>query len=157
MSAVSCCGIPSAGLTKTIPGGERALVMKKVLPSELKGILARDDILVTNEMPFGNWHPTRHMFNSDKAREWASLHELGLDALSKLPVRAIVSSRPIMVREKLVNESFALIDGQYEFLHQKHFFPAENGWQEQAWFETIQQGFDVATIAGVTVGVLLCT
>ncbi|MBY3138996.1 carbon-nitrogen hydrolase family protein [Rhizobium laguerreae] len=118
---------------------------------------AAEDVLVTNEMPFGFWHPTRHMFNVDRAREWANLHERSLDALSRLPVRAVISSRPILSGNRLVNEAFALVDGQYQFLHQKHYFPAENGWQEQAWFETSKEGFDVAAVAGVTVGVLVCT
>jgi predicted amidohydrolase len=118
---------------------------------------SENDVLVTNEMPFGHWHPTRPMFSVDRAREWADLHERGLDALSKLPVRAVISSRPIVSGERLVNEAFAIVDGRYEFLHQKHFFPAENGWQEQAWFETEKEGFDVVDVAGISVGVLLCT
>ncbi|MBB4291520.1 N-carbamoylputrescine amidase [Rhizobium leguminosarum] len=118
---------------------------------------AVSDVLVTNEMPFGHWHPTRHMFNVDRAREWADIHERGLDALSRLPFRAVISSRPILSKGKLVNEAFALVDGRYEFLHQKHYFPAESGWQEQAWFETERSGFDVAQIAGIKVGTLLCT
>lgn len=47
---------------------------------------ARNDILVTNEMPFGFWQPTKRPFDSDAAREWASLHERALDSLSRLPV-----------------------------------------------------------------------
>lgn len=112
---------------------------------------------MTNETPFGYGHPTRHKFNVDRAREWANLHERSLDALSRLPARAVISSRPILSGNRLVNEAFAPVDGQYHFLHQKHYFPAENGWQEQAWFETAKEGFDVAAVAGVTVGVLLCT
>ncbi|MQX41794.1 carbon-nitrogen hydrolase family protein [Sinorhizobium meliloti] len=133
------------------PDGEAWTQAIKALQS------ADQDILVTNEMPFGHWHPTRHKFNADRAREWANLHEKALDGLSRLPVRAVISSRPILSGSKLVNEAFALVDGRYEFLHQKHYFPAENGWQEQAWFETERQGFEVKEIAGVTVGVLLCT
>ncbi|WP_208247829.1 carbon-nitrogen hydrolase family protein (plasmid) [Rhizobium sp. T1470] len=97
------------------------------------------------------------MFNADRAREWANLHEKALDALARLPVRAVISSRPVLSGSRLVNEAFALVDGRYEFLHQKHYFPAENGWQEQAWFETEREGFEVADVAGVSVGVLLCT
>ncbi|ULJ75793.1 carbon-nitrogen hydrolase family protein [Rhizobium gallicum] len=115
------------------------------------------DILVTNEMPFGFWQPTRRMYSFERAREWVGLHERGLEALVKLPVKAVISSRPKLAGSKLVNEAFALVEGRYEILHQKCLFPAETGWQEQAWFEVGTPGFDVANIAGVTVGVLLCT
>ncbi|WP_426122855.1 carbon-nitrogen hydrolase family protein [Pararhizobium sp. PWRC1-1] len=113
--------------------------------------------MITNEMPFGFWQPTRQMFSLERAREWADLHERGLEALSKLAVRAVISSRPILLGTKLVNEAFALVDGRYQVLHHKQYFPAENGWQEEAWFESQRMGFDVAEIGGIKVGVLLCT
>lgn len=116
-----------------------------------------DGILVTNEMPFGFWQPTSQMFNVERAREWADLHERGLDSLADLKVKAVISSRPILNGSRLANEAFALVEGRYEALHQKHYFPAENGWQEQSWFETREGGFHVARIAGLDVGLLLCT
>lgn len=118
---------------------------------------ARNDILVTNEMPFGFWQPTMRPFDLDAAREWASLHERALDSLSRLPVAAVISSRPVLSGNRLVNEGFVLTQGRYEFIHQKHYFPSEPGWEEEAWFELRRPGFDVIKVAGLTVGVLLCT
>jgi predicted amidohydrolase len=115
------------------------------------------EILVTNEMPFGVWQPVGRKFNGDQARDWVNLHERGLDALAKIPVAAVISSRPVLSGNKLANEAFALVGGRYEILHHKHFFPAEYGWEEKAWFETAREGFDVVTIAGLKIGVLLCT
>ncbi len=118
---------------------------------------ARNDILVTNEMPFGFWQPTKRPFDSDAAREWVSLHERALDSLSRLPVAAVISSRPVLSGKRLVNEGFVLTQGRYEFIHQKHYFPSEPGWEEETWFELQRPGFDVIKVAGLTVGVLLCT
>ena len=125
----------------------------------IRGSLAdkEDAVLVTNEMPFGGWMPTQLPIDTTKAAAWADLHVAALEALSALPVRAVISSRPVLVGEKLVNEAFALVDGRYQFLHQKHYFPSENGWQEAGWFGTERHGFDVAPVAGLRVGVLLCT
>ena len=134
-----------------LPGEGEWLSIAETLPD------ARNDILITNEMPFGFWHPTRRPFDVSAAREWAALHERALDALSSLPVAAVISSRPVFTGNKLVNEAFVLANGKYEFLHQKHFFPSENGWEEETWFEVQRPGFDVIPIAGVKVGVLLCT
>ena len=118
---------------------------------------ARNDILVTNEMPFGFWQPTTRQFDTHAAREWAAVHERGLDLLAKLPVAAVISSRPVIAENKLVNEAFALIEGRYEFLHQKHYFPSESGWEEETWFTLQRPGFEVFSVAGLKVGVLLCT
>lgn len=118
---------------------------------------ARDDILITNEMPFGYWQPTRRPFDVHAAREWAALHERALDTLSRLPLAAVISSRPVFNGRRLVNEGFVLTEGQYEFIHQKHYFPSETGWEEELWFELQRPGFDVVKIAGIKVGVLICT
>ncbi|MBB4439968.1 MULTISPECIES: nitrilase-related carbon-nitrogen hydrolase [Rhizobium] len=118
---------------------------------------AENDILITNEMPFGFWQPTRRPFDVHAAREWAALHERALDTLSRLPVAAVISSRPVFTGNRLVNEGFVLIEGRYDFLHQKHYFPSEAGWEEESWFELQRPGFDVVKVAGVKVGMLICT
>ncbi len=118
---------------------------------------AKADILVTNEMPFGTWRPTLKKYDQDEALEWMEEHERAMDALSKLDVAAIISSRPIVIGDKLVNEAFALENGAYKTLHQKHFFPAEDGWHEASWFQTKERGFEVHKVAGIIVGVQLCT
>lgn len=118
---------------------------------------AKNDILITNEMPFGFWQPTTRPFDVDAAREWVALHERALDTLSRLPVAAVISSRPIFTGNRLVNEGFVLTEGRYEFIHQKHYFPSEAGWEEETWFEVQRPGFDLVKIAGIKVGVLLCT
>ncbi|MDG1707398.1 MAG: carbon-nitrogen hydrolase family protein [Emcibacteraceae bacterium] len=115
------------------------------------------DILVTNEMPFGAWRPINSDFILSDAQSWADENEAALDALAKLNVKAVISSRPIVQQGKLVNEAFALENGNYTILHHKHFFPAEQGWHEAAWFHPTMPGFDVHEVAGVKVGVQLCT
>jgi predicted amidohydrolase len=118
---------------------------------------ARNDILITNEMPFGFWQPTRRPFDVHAAREWAAVHERALDTLSRLPVAAVISSRPVFTDNRLVNEAFVLTEGRYDFIHQKHYFPSEPGWEEESWFEVQRPGFDAVKIGGIKVGVLICT
>jgi len=115
------------------------------------------DILVTNEMPFGAWRPTNRRFDIREASAWVREHEEALGALSDLNVPAIISSRPVLIDDRLANEAFSLVGGDYKVLHHKHFFPEEPGWYEASWFTCAEQGFDVHDILGVKVGVLLCT
>ncbi len=117
----------------------------------------RPDILVTNEMPFGYWLPTKKLYSHRLAAEWVLLHEEGLEALASLNVPTIVSSRPIMGPSALANEAFILESGRYQFLHQKHLFPAEPGWEEAAWFKPFRGGFDPKLVGKTSVGALLCT
>ena len=114
------------------------------------------DILITNEMPFGTWLPKALPYDPAGAEAWADLHAQSLAALGDL-APAVISSRPVVHDGRLANEAFVLESGIYRVLHHKHLFPAEEGWQEDGWFAPAIPGFDTHRIAGVTVGVLLCT
>lgn len=119
--------------------------------------VARPDILVTNEMPFGPWLASDGLFDADAAARNVALHEDGLEALRGLGVPAIISSRPVWQRDRLANEAFVIEAGDINILHRKQFFPEEPGWYEASWFQGDTSGFAVHEVAGLKVGVLLCT
>jgi predicted amidohydrolase len=114
------------------------------------------DILITNEMPFGAWLPKALPYDAARAEAWAELHAQSLTALGEL-APAVISSRPVVHGGRLANEAFVIENGAYRILHHKHLFPAEEGWQEDGWFAPAIPGFDTHVIAGLAVGVLLCT
>lgn len=118
---------------------------------------AAPDVLVTNEMPFGDWLADGPVFDRNAAAVSVEVHEAGLEALSALKLPLVISSRPVWQGDRLANEGFALIQGQVMPLHRKCYFPAEPGWHEDAWFTSGDGTFEVAELAGLKVGVLLCT
>ncbi|MGC2196844.1 MAG: carbon-nitrogen hydrolase family protein [Terriglobales bacterium] len=115
------------------------------------------EVLITNEMPFGPWLAASPNFDAERAKESVRIHENGLGALQALKVPIVISSRPVIAGGRLANEAFILERGCFRFLHQKHFFPAEEGWFESAWFRTAKPGFEVMEIDGLRIGALLCT
>lgn len=115
------------------------------------------DLLVTNEMPFGQWLAASPVYDPARAAESVRIHEAGLTALAALPVPAIVSSRPIPAGDRLANEAFALEGGRYTRLHHKQYFPEEPGFFEATWFRPAMEGFDVVDVGGIRLGVQLCT
>jgi N-carbamoylputrescine amidase len=118
---------------------------------------ARLDLLVTNELPFGRWIAAQASFDPNVARASVDAHLVGLDALQKLRVPAILSSRPVRTGTRLANEAFVSEGGVVWPIHQKQYFPEEPGWYEASWYVPGQDGFKAAKIAGVVTGVLLCT
>jgi predicted amidohydrolase len=126
---------------------------------KLEEKIAREnpDVLVTNEMPFGNWLAGVKEYNSEDAEDSISAHEDGLDALKQLNIPTILSSRPVLFEGKLANEAFVLVNGEYKFAHQKHYFPEEPGFYETDWFANAKPGFDVVEANGLVIGVILCT
>lgn len=117
----------------------------------------KPDLLVTNEMPFGNWAPALQTFDHAVARDWIGLHEQGLEALARLEAGAIISTRPMAFSSRLANEAFCLEGTTYRALHRKHLFPQEEGWHEANWFAAQAPTFPLHDIAGLRVGVLICT
>ena len=115
------------------------------------------DILVTNEMPFGNWLAGEKNYSAKEAEASISAHNDGLVALKQLNASTILSSRPVSFDGKLANEAFALANGKYKFAHQKHYFPDEPGFYETNWFANVKPGFDVIEVNGLVIGIILCT
>jgi len=125
--------------------------IKKKINSE------NSDVLVTNEMPFGKWLSASNKFDALCAEESIFAHDMGIDALKKLSIPLILSSRPVKCEDILANEAFALVNGEYHFAHQKHYFPDETGFYETEWFRTGKKGFDTFESDKLTIGFLLCT
>ncbi len=120
-------------------------------------IKAAPEVLITNEMPFGPWLAASPNYNVERAKKSVQIHEDGLEALQALKVPIVISSRPVIAGGRLANEAFILEHGCFRFLHQKHFFPAEEGWFESEWFRTAKPGFELMEIDGLRIGALLCT
>lgn len=120
-------------------------------------VAAKPYILVTNEMPFGPWLAASSNFDMERAKESIHLHEAGVQALRALNVPVVVSTLPVFAGSRLANEAFLLERGRYRFLHQKHFFPSEQGWFETMWFETSKSGFEIVESEGLCIAALICT
>lgn len=118
---------------------------------------AKPGILIMNELPFGPWLASGSEYDGSQARTSIALHETGTEALRALGVPAIISSRPVAHGKRLANEAFVIEGSSIRVLHRKQYFPDEPGWFEANWFSADHSGFGVQEIAGLKVGVLLCT
>jgi N-carbamoylputrescine amidase len=117
---------------------------------------AQTDLAVMNEMPFGEWLAARPHFDASVAQDSVELHESALPVLRNLPC-AVLASRPIHGKNRLCNEAFLMAERTYRPVHQKQYFPQEEGFYEHSWFTSDTPGFEVTEFRGVRIGVLLCT
>ncbi len=117
----------------------------------------KTNVLVTNEMPFGQWLACEKKFDAVKAKQSEALHNDGLDALRSLNINTVLSSQPLLTGDKLVNEAFVLDQKGYRRAHHKHYFPQETSFFEATWFGTSDQGFNVIESNTLKIGFLLCT
>lgn len=118
---------------------------------------AGPDILVTNELPFGEWLAGRATFDAAAAQRSVEAHQVGLAALARTSVPVVITSRPIWAGLRLVNEVVVIERGQVQPLRRKRNFADERGWHERTWFAPGDPVDPLVDIAGLKVGVLLGT
>ncbi len=118
---------------------------------------ASPDLLLTNELPFGPWIASLPEYMPGIADISIAEHQRGAEALARLDVSAIVSTRPVLDDGQLFNEAFVIADGQTHPLHRKQVFPNEPGWFEETWYDAGAEGFAVSDILGIKVGMLICS
>ena len=110
------------------------------------------------EAPFGPWVATVPTFDLASAQRSVALHEAGLAELADLAYPAIFSTRVRLgAGGRLVNEAFVLQDGIYRALHHKQVFPDKQGFYEARWFEPGPLRFGLMELAGLKIGVIVCS
>ena len=117
------------------------------------------DVVVLPEMPFCDWEPFRkRTFDLAAWRAAVAAHDRMTDRFGELEARLVLSSRPVELRGKRLNEAFSWTrDGGYHGTRAKYYLPEEpDGW-EATWFDRGDGAFGVETAAGLKIGYQLCT
>lgn len=116
------------------------------------------DLLVLNELPFGAWLPEAQSFDEGSFARSVADHDAGMEALATLGAPAIVGSRLGRLDGRRVNQAFAwTLDGGLQLLHAKQHIPFSPGYWESAWYQPAPGSPAMVEIAGLRVGVLICT
>ncbi|HEY3813961.1 MAG TPA: carbon-nitrogen hydrolase family protein [Caulobacteraceae bacterium] len=114
------------------------------------------DLLVTNELPFGRWLADADVFDRASAVANVAGHVAGLKALALL-APAVLTSRPTLRRERMVNEAVLVAGDAVRVVHRKVHLPSEPGWYEEDWFASGRGGFRTVDLEDLRLGALLCT
>lgn len=119
--------------------------------------LERSELVVLPEMPFAPWLASSPHFDSAAWDAAVRSHEAWLCRLRELAPAAVVSSQPVTRGSRRLNEGFAVEAGIVRSVHDKRFLPDEEGYWEARWYEPGDDSFEVISVAGATVGMLICT
>jgi N-carbamoylputrescine amidase len=116
------------------------------------------DLLVLNELPFGPWLPESDEFDAASFERSVADHEAGIGALATLGAPAVIGTRLALVDGLRVNQGFAWTrEGGLALLHTKQHVPFSPGYWERAWYGPAAGGPGIVEIAGLRVGLLICT
>lgn len=116
------------------------------------------DLLVLNELPFGAWLPEAKSFDEGAFARSIVDHDAGIEALATLGAPAVIGSRIGHWGGRRVNQAFAWTPAEgVKLLHTKQHIPYSPGYWESAWYEPAPGSPAIVDIAGLRVGVLICT
>ena len=118
----------------------------------------KSQLVLLPEMPFASWLASSPAFVPASWDSAVRAHEEWLPRLADLAPAAVLSSRPVTRSGRRLNEGFAWsADEGYRPVHDKCFLPDEAGYWEAKWYAAGERVFEVTTVAGAAVGLLICT
>jgi N-carbamoylputrescine amidase len=117
----------------------------------------RSQFVLLPEMPFAEWLAASPVFEQARWDAAVRAHEAWLPRLVELAPAAVLSSRPVTRGGRRLNEGFVVDAAGYRPVHDKRFLPDEEGYWEAKWYEPGDGAFDLAAVAGASVGMLICT
>jgi len=114
------------------------------------------DLVLLPEMPFAPWLAARPDRDDGAWARAVEAHERWFERLPELGAPAIFTA-PVTDDGRPLNRAFVHHDGRLRPLHDKYYLPDEPGYWEASWYERGDGAFEPAEVAGVRVGVQICT
>lgn len=116
------------------------------------------DLVVLPEMPFATWICRRRQVDGALWDDAVERHAAWMDRLAELAPAAVVGTRPVSVDGMRLNEAFTWdAEAGYRAVRHKVYLPDEPGFWEASWYRAGSEVFPVAEIAGLRVGLLICS
>ena len=120
--------------------------------------LNKSELVVLPEMPFHPWIAHRPTINPDNKIDAVKAHENWLDRMEELGDAIVAYSKPIISGERFYNTAFVWTkEIGHQKAHTKYFFPEEEGFYEETWFDRGSKHFELIEVRGINIGFLLCT
>lgn len=116
------------------------------------------DLVVLPEMPFAPWFAVTDRFDAAVWNAAVACHDAWMGRLSELAPAAVLATRPVVRNGRRVNEAFVWEpSGGARPAHLKYLLPSEPGFHETAWYAPGDGRFTPISVAGISLGVLICT
>lgn len=128
----------------------------KALVSHCK--LNNTELVLLPEMPFYPWIASRQEVCESTKVKAIQAHEEWIKRFDELGDAIVAYSKPEIKDGKFLNTAYLWSKANgHQKVHTKYFFPEEDGFYEETWFDRDSKHFEVVEVNGVKIGFLLCT
>lgn len=117
---------------------------------------AASELVLLPEMPFAPWLAADPEPDAQAWQEAVAMHERWTGRVVELGVPTLFTA-PVIEAGRRLNRAFVCEGQGLRALHDKYFLPDEEGYWEASWYERGDGSFEPAEVAGLTVGVQICT
>ena len=120
--------------------------------------LNNSELILLPEMPFYPWIANQPTISESKKSNAIKSHEEWIKRFDELGDAIVAYSKPEINQGKFLNTAYIWTKKNgHKKVHTKHFFPEEEGFYEETWFDRESKNFEIIEINGVKIGFLLCT
>ena len=120
--------------------------------------LNKSELVLLSEMPFYSWIANRPSVDDSLKIKAERAHEEWLGRIEELGAAIVAYTKPWTKGNKFYNSAYVWTkETGHQKVHTKHFFPEEEGFYEDTWFEREPMDFELIEVNGLKIGFLLCT
>lgn len=120
--------------------------------------LKKSELILLPEMPFYPWIAHQTSVDHSLKTKAIQAHEQWLQRIEEFGDAIVAYSKPVMVEDKFYNTAYIWTKKTgHQKVHTKYFFPEEEGFYEDTWFDREPMNFELIEINGLKIGFLLCT
>lgn len=118
----------------------------------------QSELVLLPEMPFSAWFARPPHFDAEVWLRAQQEHDQMLLSLPALAPATILGTHPISEEGQHFNRGFVWTPAtDYQGVHDKYYFPNEEGFYEGNWFDRNARDFSLAHVQDMVIGFLICT
>ena len=119
----------------------------------------KSDLVLLPEMPFDRWLAADRAVDPKAWERAVEQHRMWCARLGELGAPTVVTSRPVLVGRRRLQESvvWSRTAGLVGPPHHKRYLPDEPGFWEATWYDRGPGEFAVVPVDGMRLGLLICT
>ena len=120
--------------------------------------LNESEMVLLPEMPFYSWIANQPVIDNAKKIAAIEAHEKWLARMEEFGDAIVAYSKPLIIEGKFYNTAYIWTrKAGHQKVHTKYFFPEEEGFYEETWFDREPKNFELIEVNGLKIGFLLCT
>lgn len=118
----------------------------------------KSELVLLPEMPFYPWIAYQSTIDHSQKIEAVKAHERWLKKIEELEDSIVAYTKPWIEGDRFYNSAYIWTkESGHQKVHTKYFFPEEEGFYEETWFDREPMNFELIEVNGLKIGFLLCT